>query len=119
MKGGNREGVEGETSECVCLESGLWAWRERWGCRGRDAHMFVCMEKQLCVEGDGIVEGKMGLCTEMRLLHVESKMGVCVYAVGVCVCVERLMWCGERNRGVFCVERWCLGLCVVRLWCGY
>jgi len=64
------------------------------------------------------------LCIEMRLLHVESKMGVCVAAVGVCVCVERLMWCGERNRGernrgVFCVERWCLGLCVVRLWCGY
>jgi len=47
--------------------------------------MFVCMEKRLCVEGDGIVEGKMGLCIEMRLLHVESKMGVCEAAVGVCV----------------------------------
>ena len=35
------------------------------------------MEKWLCVEGDGIVEGKMGLCIEMRLLHVESKMSVC------------------------------------------
>lgn len=45
----------------------------------------MCVEKRLCVDGDEIVEGKVGLCIEMRLLHVESKMGVCVGAAGVCV----------------------------------
>ena len=45
----------------------------------------MCVEKRLCVDRDEIVEGKVGLCIEMRLLHVESKMGVCVGAAGVCV----------------------------------
>lgn len=53
--------------------------------RKRCTYVCVCVEKRLCVEGDDIAEGKVGLYIEMRLLHVESKMGVCVGAAGVCV----------------------------------